>query len=97
MRTIYDCTDCQFCASFHSGDRLICTNPNLNPNKVCWYSPLSENNSADECDYFNQVSWNNEIKFSAKDWDAAEAFSQMKFDGEVTYEGLLAWVMENKK
>ena len=90
MIEIYECTDCKHCASFHSGYRVFCTNPALEPESVLDYHPVGDGN-AENCTGFDS---GNPMEFTWKQLEEAEEYSK-QIDPEqlVTYQGILAWIL----
>ena len=50
---IYECTDCEHCADFDFGYRIICLHPKFDASKVYEYQPLGDCD-AEDCDGFGQ-------------------------------------------
>ena len=85
---IYECTDCKYCADFHSGYRLFCLHPDLPPDEVLKYFPLGKTDAEWGCDGFE------EGEPHLFTWDGlgeAEEFSQQRYDGGITYLGMREW------
>jgi len=84
---IYECTDCSHCADFNGGLRVFCLHPELSPDSVCGYQPVGDSD-ADNCHEFDADSahW-----FTWSQLVDAEDYSKLKYNGEVTYEGMRSW------
>lgn len=67
MRTLYECTDCRFCASFDQGARIFCANPALPPRAADGFLPVGED-SADNCSEFTP---GEPHEFTAQELEAA--------------------------
>jgi hypothetical protein len=87
MKTYYECTDCQHCADFDAGWRVICTEPSLLPESTCNFLPVSDSDAA-ECPKFTE---GNSVNLPWGMFVEAEKFS-IATEGEVTYNGILTWV-----
>jgi hypothetical protein len=90
---IYECTDCEHCASFHAEFRVFCLHPDLPANEVCKYQPLGQKDAFDWCDGFSDgspeyFSWDHLVE--------AESYSEEQH-GEVTYEGIREWCEKEVK
>lgn len=97
MRTIYECTDCKYCANFSFGYRVFCLHPDLPSDEVCKYAPVEDDNTADDCAFFDGE-FNYDHQFSMKELtDEAEPYSEVKHNGEVTYEGIREWCLQKVK
>jgi len=84
---IYECTDCNNCASFSDGFRIICLSKKYEAEEVFEYQPLGDRN-AENCGDFSEGS-PQEFDIDI-DWPAAEDFSYIKYK-EVTYKSIREW------
>lgn len=89
MQTKYECTDCKRCANFSDGFRVICTHPGLPPEEVIKYLPVGEADALN-CEKFEE---GRPRYFSYNDFRLAENFSEKNEGGEITYSGILRWVL----
>ena len=95
MITIYECTDCKYCANFDWVFRVFCLHPDLPANEVCKYQPVGDE-SAERCepaifDAIIGVDYPGR-EYSGKQLDEAEKYSEAKY-GEVTYDGIREWAL----
>jgi len=52
-----ECTDCEHCASFADGYRVICMQEDLPPNEVCKYPPVNNRGDVWECIEFSDLAF----------------------------------------
>lgn len=90
---LYECTDCFNCADFAGGYRVFYLAEELEPDAVCEYYPVGFND-AEDCSCFDDLDF--PVLFSQKELGKAEEYSEEKY-GEVTYQGIREWVMEQIK
>lgn len=86
---IYECTDCQHCASFADGFRVLCCNPEKPANSMINYHPVGEGDAI-RCKGFDDS--DSPVQFPSADWDlAVDAQGE---DG--TYDDMRKWVTSTK-
>lgn len=95
---IYECTDCENCASFSFGYRVFCLHSKLPSHEVCKYFPVGEWN-AERCQYFDEGEPHH---FGDKSLRDAEIYTEQNkiLDPEGFpnyYEGIRRWCLEQLK
>ena len=89
---IYECTDCKHCASFVSGWRALCCNPELPATSMNDYHPVGEGDAI-RCAGFDDSE--EAVDFPQQSWsDAYDAQEAKGEDG--TYEDMRQWAFKSQ-
>lgn len=91
MIQIYECTDCEHCASFDFGLRVFCLHPDLHADEVYNYEPVGDK-SAHRCKGFDE---GYPSEFSIEQLHEAEDYSA-ELVGDFTYDGVRAWCLKER-